>query len=134
MSVGIPPMEVENAIPRKIDFANPFTFFTPKRLFSDSTSALQFATIISAAAVLLTKIDSTAPVHMMPSSIDRGRVKSRMIARAIRMCRFHFSVARDIRKPAKKRKMTREKRRRCRTIVEVLSGHLGCREDVQKRE
>ena len=85
ISVGMPPMDVENAIPRKIDFAKPRTFFSPKRLFSDSTSALQFATIISAAAVLLTKIDSTAPVHMMPSSIDRGREKSRMMHSAMRM-------------------------------------------------
>lgn len=106
MSVGIPPMEVENAMPRKMDFAKPFTFFSPKRLFSDSTNALQFATIISAAAVLLTKMESTAPVHMMPSSMERGRVKRRMMQSAMRMCRFHFSIARDIKKPAKNKKIT----------------------------
>ena len=106
ISVGMPPMDVENAMPRKIDFAKPFTFFSPNRLFSDSTSALQFATIINAAAVLLTKIDSTAPVHMIPSSMERGRVKRRIIQSAIRMWRFHFSMASDIKKPAKNRKIT----------------------------
>ena len=135
MSVGMPPMDVEKAMPRKMDLAKPFTFFSPNRLFSDSTSALQFATIISAAAVLLTKIDSTAPVHMMPSSIERGRVKSRMMHSAMRMWRFHFSIASDIKKPAKNRKITEP---RCPhtdpTVVEVLRGDRRGGENVQERK
>lgn len=39
-----------DAIPRKMDLANPATFFLPKRVSNDSTRALQVFTIITAAA------------------------------------------------------------------------------------
>lgn len=83
------------AMPKKMDLAKPRTFLDPKRCFSESTNALQFATIIRAAAihqirqsispVLLTKIDNTAAVHIIPKSIALGAEKYRMIAKAIRI-------------------------------------------------
>ena len=73
----------------------------------DSTKALQLATIIRAAAVLLTKMDKKPVVNITPRSIDRGFEKRFMMKSAIRMCKFHFSIARDIKNPAKNMKMTR---------------------------
>lgn len=126
ISVGMPPMAVAKlrvthtplsyAIPRKIDFAKPDTFFFPKRTSSDSTSARHVFTIITAAAtphasrpllpVLLTKMDKKADTSMMPNNMVLGFSKKRMIDSAIRMSRCHFSIASDIRKPAKNRKIT----------------------------
>ena len=57
--------------------------------------------------VLLMNTDNTAAVHIIPKSIARGEAKFCMMANAIRLWRFHFSIAKDIKKPAKNKKITR---------------------------
>ena len=42
---------------------------------------------------------------MTPKRIERGRSKQEVINRAMRMCKFHFSMARDSRKPDMNMKM-----------------------------
>ena len=81
-------------------------------------------------------MERKAAVAITPSNIARGRVKNFMMERAMRMWRFHFSMASDMRKPAKNMKMTgreREETRRpllkycCETAVALKTLRTGKR-------
>ena len=69
-------------------------------------TARKIGTIIIAVAVFDIHMDKNAAVAMNPITILEGPPPmSRMIRRAIRLCKFHFSIVRAIIKPPKKRKI-----------------------------
>ena len=51
-------------------------------------------------------MERKAETSMIPNSMELGLEKNFMMDNAMRMSRCHFSIARDIKKPAKNRKMT----------------------------
>ena len=52
-------------------------------------------------------MERNAETSIIPNSIELGLEKNFMMDNAMRISRCHFSIARDIMKPAKNRKMTR---------------------------
>ena len=78
----------------------------PLRSSTSASTEVAMGSIISAVAVLDTHIDRKAVASIRPSTIRRGCSPTRLsVRRAIRRCRFHFSMAMAIRKPPRNRKI-----------------------------
>ena len=73
---------------------------SPNSFSSSRMMASPIGTIMMAVAVLETHMDRNAAATMKPSTIRDGPPPIiRMILRAIRRCRFHFSMVSAIMKP-----------------------------------
>lgn len=106
INVATPPIEDENAIARKRDFANGSILFESPVISSSFVMiAIAFGTIVRAVAVLDIHIDKNAVTIMIPQSKRRGfKPKIKTVLSAIRECKFHLTIAVEKMNPPRKTK------------------------------
>jgi hypothetical protein len=105
--VAMPPMLALYAILNRRPIEYFLTFFFPMFFSRLIITESAIGTIIIAVAVFDTHIDKNHVVIMNPKRIFRGLVPNNIrVIKAIRRCKFHFSIARATIKPPIKRKIT----------------------------
>lgn len=104
--VPTPPTEHEYAIPSIKAIPKVLVWFLPNCSSNLKSTAKPIGNSITAVAVLEIHIEMIADAAIKPNIIDEGERPNKLIIKsAIRLCRFHFSIARAIINPPRNKKI-----------------------------